>query len=92
VTKTNFLRLQWAEKYEQQDLASAVQIGEALLREHWHNRNTGTQGYADDLFNLACVHEELGNLQRAAELYSDSARHLSNIEGESLTFAARINK
>jgi len=91
MTKINYLRKQWAEKYDEQDLASAVEIGEALLHEHWHNKNMWTKGYANDLFNLACVHEELGNLERAAELYSDSARQISAAEGESLPFAERIN-
>jgi tetratricopeptide (TPR) repeat protein len=40
---------------------------------------------------LACVHDELGNLERAAMLYSDSAAQISVTEGETLPFAERIN-
>jgi tetratricopeptide (TPR) repeat protein len=88
--KVDYLRKLFAEKYEEKNLDAAVETGEILLREHWHNKNW-TRGYADDLFNLACVHEECGNLERAAELYSDSARQISLCEGESLSLAERIN-
>lgn len=91
MTKINYLRKCAAEKYNERDLAAAAEIGEVLLREHWHNKNMWTTGYADDLFNLACVHEELGNLERAAALFSDSAAQISAAEGEGLTFAERVN-
>lgn len=91
MTKINYLRKCVNEKYEEKDLAGAVEVGEVLLREHWHNRSMWTTGYANDLFNLACVHEELGNLERAAALYSDSAAQISVAEGERLPFAERIN-
>jgi tetratricopeptide (TPR) repeat protein len=91
MTKINFLRKTWAEKYNEKDLSSAIEIGEVLLREHWHNKNFLSQGYANDLFNLACAYEEVGNFERAAELYSDSARQISAIEGENLNFAERLS-
>ncbi|MDR0272843.1 MAG: tetratricopeptide repeat protein [Clostridiales bacterium] len=43
------------------------------------------------MFNLGCAYEELGYLERAAAMYSDSASRLSLVEGENLTFAERIN-
>ncbi|MCL2577254.1 MAG: tetratricopeptide repeat protein [Defluviitaleaceae bacterium] len=91
MTKINYLRKCASEKYDEQDLEAAAEIGEALLREHWHNNNMFTRGYANDLFNLACVHDELGNLERAAVLYSDSAAQIALAEGEKLPFAQRIN-
>ncbi|MCL2387580.1 MAG: tetratricopeptide repeat protein [Defluviitaleaceae bacterium] len=91
MTKINYLRKCFTENYNQQDLESAAKIGEILLREHWHNCNTQTKGYANDLFNLACVYDETGNLERAAELYSDSARQIAMLEGEGLSFAERVN-
>ncbi|MCL2456115.1 MAG: tetratricopeptide repeat protein [Defluviitaleaceae bacterium] len=91
MTKVNFLRKIRTEKYNENDLSSAVEIGEVLLREHWHNKSFFTRGYADDLFNLACLHEEIGNLERAAELFSDSARQISAVEGENLNFAERLS-
>jgi tetratricopeptide (TPR) repeat protein len=91
MTKINFFRKNFLEKYEENDLISAAEIGEKLLSEHWHNKNMWTTGYANDLFNLACVHEDLGNLERAAALYSDSASQISVAEGETLNYAERIN-
>ncbi|MCL1862335.1 MAG: tetratricopeptide repeat protein [Defluviitaleaceae bacterium] len=93
MTKINYLRKVWAEKYKEKDLAAAIEIGEVLLDEHRHNEHFS--GYANDLFNLACVYEEAGDLERAAELYSDSANRLSgeNLSGEPrLQYSARITR
>ncbi|MCL2197943.1 MAG: tetratricopeptide repeat protein [Defluviitaleaceae bacterium] len=94
MNKINYLRKVWTEKYEAKDLAAAAKIGEVLLDEHWHNENIHAKGYANDLFNLACVYDELGDLERAAELYSDSANRLvgENLSGsERLQYSMRIN-
>ncbi|MCL2223941.1 MAG: tetratricopeptide repeat protein [Defluviitaleaceae bacterium] len=91
MTKINYLRKCAAEKYNAQDLAAAVEIGEVLLREHEHNQNIFSSGYANDLFYLGGIYEELGNLERAAMLYSDSAAQVSASESEQLTFAERID-
>ncbi|MCL1883356.1 MAG: tetratricopeptide repeat protein [Defluviitaleaceae bacterium] len=89
--KINYLRKCFVEKYNENDLKSAAEIGEILLREHWHIKSMKTIGYSNDLFNLAYVHDELGNTERAAELYSDSARQMSEKDSETLPFAERIN-
>lgn len=91
MTKINYLRKCMNEKYNEGEFEAAAEIGETLLREHWNNKTLWTTGYSNDLFNLACVHDELDNLERAAELYSDSARQISVAEGEGLPFADRIN-
>ncbi|MCL1843418.1 MAG: tetratricopeptide repeat protein [Defluviitaleaceae bacterium] len=90
MNKIAYLRKCAAEKYDANDLESAAEIGEILLNEHWHNHNMWTVGYANDLFNLACVCEKLGDLERAAELFSDSARQTAVSEGEGLSYASRI--
>ncbi|MCL2356045.1 MAG: tetratricopeptide repeat-containing protein [Defluviitaleaceae bacterium] len=90
MTKIAYLRKVWAEQYES-DLKAAAETGEALLREHWHNKNFHTIGYANDLFNLGCVHEELGNLERAAALFSDSAQQQLAANGDELSCAERVN-
>ncbi|MCL2049874.1 MAG: tetratricopeptide repeat protein [Defluviitaleaceae bacterium] len=91
MTKIDYLRKNLAEKYNEHDFFSAVQIGEVLLREHWHNKNMWTKEYADDLFNLARAYEELGEYNRSAELFSDSARQISETEGNGLDFAERLS-
>lgn len=91
MTKIAYLRKAWAEKYEEDDLKATAEIGEALLNEHWRNKNLRTLGYADDLFNLACVHEQLGNFERAAALFSDSAQQQFAANGDELSYADRVN-
>jgi len=91
MTKISYLRKLAAEKYSAGRFAEAAKIGEILLAEHWHNKNFQTDGYSADLFNLACYHDELGNLERAATLYSDSAAQISFAQGESLPLAERLN-
>jgi len=90
MNKIQYLRNKALEQYNNNDYETAAKTGEILLREHWHNRFMWTLGYANDLYNLACAYDEMGNLGRAAELYSDSARQVSAIEGESRAFAKRL--
>jgi len=90
MNKVNYFRNRVAEEYDENNLQQAAEVGEALLREHWHNKNFWTKGYADDLYNLAIIYDDLGVLERAAELYSDSARQISSVEGEGLEFARRL--
>ena len=78
MTKTNYLRNIMYEYFDNGEYSDAVAIGESLLKEHWNNRTMWTRGYSDDLFNTALAHEKINNLQRAAELYSDSARQLNS--------------
>jgi tetratricopeptide (TPR) repeat protein len=91
MTKINYLRKCFTEKFNENDLNAATDVGEALLREHWHNKNFHTVGYANDLFNLACVYDERDCLERAAELYSDSARQIAVVDGEQIPYAERIS-
>jgi len=91
MTKIAYLRKVWAEKYDENDLEAAAEIGEALLREHWHNKSMRTVGYANDLFNLACVHEDLGNFERAVAYYSDAAQQHLAANGDELSYADRVN-
>lgn len=90
MSKIEYLRSLVVEHYEKQDLDSALEIGQTLLEEHWHIRNMWTMGYADDLFNIAKIHEELGDIERAVELYSDSANQVLAVEGDNLNYAERL--
>lgn len=91
MNKISYLRKRINEEYNNKEYKNAVEVGEILLREHWHNRSMYSSGYTNDLFNLAQAYDELGNLERAAELYSDSARQLASLEGESVIFANRLS-
>jgi len=91
MSKIDYLRRQQVQEYENGDVEASAATGEILLKEHWHIRNFWTKGYANDLYNLACVYDELENLERAAELYSDSARQIVVVEGEGVAFAKRLS-
>jgi len=91
VNKISYLRKRVLEQYHNNELKGAADSGEALLREHWNNQAVYTLSYAKDVFNLARIYDKLGQLERAAELYADSARRITYQEGESLTFAACLS-
>jgi len=91
MNKISYLRSEFIKQFNSRNFSAAVETGDILLREHWHNRFMWTKGYADDLYNIACVHDEMGNLERAAELYSDSARQIAVVEGESYGYAVRLS-
>ncbi|MCL2501301.1 MAG: tetratricopeptide repeat protein [Defluviitaleaceae bacterium] len=75
--KIEQFRKRVAEQYHAFDLEEAVKSGEALLREHWNNQSMMTLGYAQDIYNLARVYDELGDFERAVELYTDGAQLFS---------------
>jgi len=90
MNKISYLRKCIAENYEKQNYKTAADYGETLIKEHFHNRFMRTRAYADDLYNLALIYDDMGELERAAGLLSDSARYISILEGESIDFAARL--
>jgi len=79
MSKINQFRRRVLDSYHAFDLDEAARHGEALLREHWHNRTMLTPGYADDIYNLARVYDELGKFDRAVELYTDGAHLYSRL-------------
>ena len=76
MTKLSHLRKRMKDEYHSRNLPQAAALGEALLREHLLYGNA-SPGYANDLFNVALVYDEMGDLERAAAIYSASARHIS---------------
>lgn len=91
MTKVNYFRKRIQERYANNELAGAARSGEALLREHRNNEACKGKAYADDLFNLARVYDDMNYTERAVELYAESARLIFSEEGESLSFAYRLN-
>jgi hypothetical protein len=91
MNKISLLRHRIQELYEESNYAGAVETGEALLREHIINPHEKGMSYADDLFNLAYLHDTLGNFERAMFLYYESAREVVANSGESLAFTYRLN-
>jgi tetratricopeptide (TPR) repeat protein len=77
MNKINQFRKRVAEYYHAFELEEAAKSGEALLREHWNNQSMMTLGYAQDIYNLARVYDELGNFEKAIELYTDGANLFS---------------
>jgi tetratricopeptide (TPR) repeat protein len=91
MNKVNYLRKCVSERFENLELSSAAEAGEALLREHWNNQVSFGVPYANDLFNLALVYDEMGTWDRALEMYAESARLVHEAEGDSLAFVGRVN-
>jgi tetratricopeptide (TPR) repeat protein len=92
MNKIDQFRKHVAEKYHAFELEEAVRLGESLLREHWNNHSMMTLGYAQDIYNLARVYDELGNFERAIELYTDGANLFSRqCAGDSEGYIACLN-
>ena len=64
------------DEYKNRNLSQAATLGDALLAEHMYN-NYASPGYANDMYNAALVYDELGQLEKAATLYSASIRHIN---------------
>ena len=77
MTKLNHLRNRVQTEYNNRKLEEAAELGEALLNEHYHLPEPA-QGFTDDLYNLALIYDEMGQLDKAAALYSESSRHLED--------------
>ena len=67
-----------------------VFIGEKLIQLHRRNKNTRSMNFADDTFNLAMVYEELGKLDRARFLYTESLRITEALSGQGTEYAERL--
>ncbi|MCL2203408.1 MAG: tetratricopeptide repeat protein [Defluviitaleaceae bacterium] len=92
MSKVKQFRKRVAEKYHAFDLEEAARAGEALLREHWSNHSMLTLGYAQDIYNLGRIYDELGNFERAVELYTDGAHLFSRqCTGDATAYVACLN-
>jgi len=70
--------------------AKCVFLGEKLIQLHRKNKNTRSMNFADDLFNLAMVYEDMEKLERARVLYVDSLRLIQALLGEGTEYADRL--
>ena len=84
MSKINYLRTRMHQEYKNRKLPEAANLGEALLSEH-NSRPEPTQGFADDLFNLALIYDEMNHLEKAAALYSESSAYLEYNDFAGLT-------
>jgi tetratricopeptide (TPR) repeat protein len=91
MNKITYFRNRVNEQYQNANLADAAEAGEALLREHWSNQIDYGIPYANDMFNLALVYDDMGVWERALEMYAESARLVHDEEGDSLAFVSRMN-
>ncbi|MCL2189545.1 MAG: tetratricopeptide repeat protein [Defluviitaleaceae bacterium] len=92
MSKINQFRKNIAQMYHAFELEEAAEQGEALLREHWNNHSMQTLGYAQDIYNLGRVYDELGNFERAIELYTDGAHLFSRqCTGDAAAYTACLN-
>ena len=75
----------------QKELKKAVAFGDLLIAEYFNCKLDNSSKYADDIFNIAVINDECGNLEKAEGLYKDSARVHSQIHGKDIGYAYRIN-
>ena len=92
MSKISYLRKRIIEEYNNGELKTATTLGETLIREHIHNNSTITLGYADDVYNLAVLYDEMGDLDKALELYTTSGKYVMHVEGESVNTVKRLNQ
>jgi len=92
MSKISYLRKRIIEEYNNSELKTASSLGETLMREHIHNNSTLSMEYANDIYNLAVIYDEMGDLDRALELYTTSGRHVMFVEGESVNSMMRLNQ
>jgi len=74
--------------YHERRLEDAVVFGNALFAEHRTAQSRGL-GLSNDLFNMAIIHEELGQPEKAIALYSESCWHVP--DNDFTTLAKRSN-
>jgi tetratricopeptide (TPR) repeat protein len=92
MSKIQQFRKSVAEKYHAFELEEAARLGEALLREHWNNHSMMTLGYANDIYNLARVYDELGDFDKAVALYTDGAQLFSRqCTGDATAYSDCLN-
>ena len=76
-TRTENFRNMMREAYDERRLEDAAKYGESLLEEHEYNRFK-SPNCDNDVYNLAVIYDELGRLERAANLYYESVRYVRN--------------
>jgi len=91
MTKISYLRKNMQAEYESGNILASLEAGEALISEHRHIETAGTINFANDLFNLALVYDEAEKYDDAAAMYSESAREIFVLEGETVDFAKRLS-
>lgn len=77
-------------RHQAGEFGKCVFIGEKLIRLHRQNKNTRSMSYADDLFNLAIIYEDMGRYQRAVGYYTESLKVLQELSGIGVSFAERL--
>lgn len=90
-SKTTRLRKRMFFQYNKANYAGAVRLGEALLRAHVNYNSANTSEYEDDLYNVALANDAAKRVNRAIELYTESAHRAFMHEGAGLTVAARLS-
>ncbi|MDL2248962.1 tetratricopeptide repeat protein, partial [Tyzzerella sp. OttesenSCG-928-J15] len=73
------------------EFMEAAKIGDMLIDEYFKCNMTNSKKYADDIFDIACVNDEWGNISRAEELYKESGRIYKRICGKDVGYTYRIN-
>ena len=91
MNKIAYFRKLVREKYEMRAFPDAAAIGEALITEHRITNAASGAAYADDLFNLARVYDEMGAAERATSLYMESVNKIVAEQGDTAPLVIRLN-
>ena len=91
MNKIAYYRKKIYEQYANSELPGAAATGEALIAEYKSCLANESAAFADDLFNLARVYDDMGFTERAVMLYVESANRVLGNTGESPAFALRLN-
>jgi len=73
------------------DLKEAAKVGDLIIDEYFKCKLTNSRKYADDIFDIAVINDEIGNLIRAEQMYKESGRVYKRVCGKDIGYAYRLN-
>jgi len=91
MNKISYFRKNLHERCAALDLPEAASAGESLLIEYGVCELNRGEAYADDLYNLAWIYDEMGITERASVLYTESINRILPAFGETPAFARRLS-
>ena len=69
MNKIEYFRKKFMDLYKQNKLNEAADVGASMVQEYCHTQPGPTLAHADDLFNLAVLYQEMGEIDHAIDLY-----------------------
>ncbi|MBE6012936.1 tetratricopeptide repeat protein [Anaeropeptidivorans aminofermentans] len=85
------LRKRFHKLVEENNLYDAMSVGDYIIYKYKQNNMSKSMRYADDLFAIAYVYDEAGDLSRAIRLYMESMTIVKRLKGKNADYALRAN-